>query len=187
MTTLARLREVVGAHLPVAMALPPEFRPAAVLVPVLDAPLRLILTRRPDAMPTHPGQIAFPGGRRDEGDASPAACALREADEELGIPEHAVELLGQLDDFATPSRYVVTPVVGLVQPGLVLRPSPREVAEVFEVPLAALAEPGVFKDMGEREFLGVRQRLSAFLVGERNIWGITARVIQQLLALLNAA
>ncbi len=184
---IERVREAVAAHRARAMTLPADhsFREASVLVPIVAAdPVRVILTVRPETMRTHSGQIAFPGGRRDAEDADAIACALREAEEELGIPRDAVEVAGELDQFATPSGYVVSPVVGIVRPGLTLCPHPGEVAEVFELTLEALATPGVFAELHEREFLGVRQRLCEFNIESRRIWGITARVIHQLLTLL---
>ena len=189
--TVAAVRRVLARHqrTPFSLQVDRELKPASVLVPIIDAPAvhggpRLILTRRPDEMRTHSGQIAFPGGRRDPEDASEIACALREAEEELGIPARAVEVLGALDDTASPFGYVVTAVVGLVAPETRLLPNEREVAEVFDVKLSDLIRHDVFQDLGEREFLGVRQRLSAYQVGERRIWGLTARLIQNLLELL---
>ena len=164
----------------------PTFRPAAVLVPLVErqgAP-HLLFTLRSAELAVHSGQISFPGGKADEGDADRIATALREADEELGIAPDKVEILGLLDDVPTPSQFVITPVVGLVraEPGH-YRPHLSEVAEVFEIPLEELTRPSAFEDLGEVDREGRSYRLCAFRVGDRNIWGATARMVLQLLEL----
>src|SRR5260370_882378 len=128
------------------------FLESAVLVPIVvepDASARLLFTVRPADMSKHAGQIAFPGGKRDPGDADLAATALREAAEELGIEPAAVEVLGLLDDVPTPTGFVITPVVARLLGPLELRPSAREVAEVFAVPLDELRDPTRYKSEGE--------------------------------------
>lgn len=167
----------------------PGFRPAAVLVPLVPraGATHLVFTLRSDDLPTHSGQVSFPGGKVDEGDADHVAAALREAEEEVGLtPEH-VEVLGFLDDVVTPSGFVIRPVVGLVAEAGVLRAASGEVAETFELPLAALAAPGVFRDLGDVERAGRTYRLVAFDLAGRNIWGATARVVAQLLELVGSA
>lgn len=115
---------------------------AAVLVPIVlrEQPM-VLLTERTVHLSTHSGQIAFPGGRCDPQDANPAATALREAWEEVGLEACFVEVLGTLPTYITGSSFMVSPVVALVQPDCVLRPNPHEVADVFEVPLAFLLNP----------------------------------------------
>ena len=116
--------------------------PAAVLIAISDeAEPQLLLTRRPTTMARHPGQIAFPGGRVDGGDANAIAAALREAEEEVALDRHHVEVLGTLENYETGTGFSIVPVVGLVPPGLVLVPHEREVAEVFHVPFAHVIDP----------------------------------------------
>ena len=115
---------------------------ASVLVPlVLRDEMTVLLTQRTDHLNDHPGQISFPGGRAETSDADATATALREAHEEIGLEPFEIEVLGSLPTYTTSTGFIVTPVVGLVQPGAPLRPDPFEVAEVFEVPLAWLMNP----------------------------------------------
>jgi 8-oxo-dGTP pyrophosphatase MutT (NUDIX family) len=117
--------------------------PAAVLVPLVQRPggLTVLLTERTMHLSTHSGQVAFPGGKVDSGDASAAAAALREAEEEVALPRGFVEVIGQLPVYVTGTQFIVTPVVALVRPGFVLHPNPDEVAHAFEVPLDFLMNP----------------------------------------------
>ena len=156
-------------------------RPASVLVPVVRRPrgLQLLLTKRSETLRSHRGQISFPGGRREETDASAAAAALREAEEEVGIPGGAVEVVGYLDDYPTLTRYLVTPVVGLVDDVAEVRPCAREVAEVFEVPLSFVL--GV--DNFERKILsreGFNVPFFELNYGSYRIWGATAGMLWNL-------
>jgi 8-oxo-dGTP pyrophosphatase MutT (NUDIX family) len=156
-------------------------RPASVLVPVVRRPrgLQVLLTRRSETMRSHRGQISFPGGRREETDASAAAAALREAEEEVGIPGSAIEVVGYLDDYPTLTRYVVTPVVGLVDDVAEVRPCAREVAEIFEVPLAFV----LGQDNFERKILsreGFNVPFFELNFGSYRIWGATAGMLWNL-------
>ena len=164
------------------------YRRAAVLVPLVvrgGAPA-IVFTVLTADLPTHAGQISFPGGGAEARDADATATAVREAEEELGIDPAAVRTLGLLDDQGTPARFVITPVVGLLGAGAEpFRPSPREVAEVFEVDVRALRDPAVFRDLGPVERDGREYWLCAYVVGERNIWGATARIVHDLLPLLD--
>lgn len=155
--------------------------PAAVLVPIVNRPegLQVLLTQRSADLPDHPGQISFPGGRVEPEDASLAAAALREAQEEVGLaPEH-VAVLGQLATYETVSGFRVTPVVGWLEPPFTLTPDPVEVAEVFEVPLAHLLEPANqqrhFRMLGE-----IRRDYWAIPYEARFIWGATAAMLLML-------
>ncbi|OLC56072.1 MAG: hypothetical protein AUH92_00830 [Acidobacteria bacterium 13_1_40CM_4_69_4] len=117
---------------------------AAVLVPIVDdgGPLRLLLTRRTEDLPTHAGQVAFPGGLVEAGEDDPVRTALREAEEEIGLPPGAVEVLGLLDDFPTRTDTVtVTPVAGVLRQVPELRPGAAEVARIFDIPIAELMQP----------------------------------------------
>lgn len=158
-----------------------RLKPAAVLVPILarDGSHTVLLTRRADTLRQHRGQISFPGGRRDDADASFADAALREAEEEVGLPPSAVELLGYLDDYPTMTGYRITPVVGIVEGGFVPRTDPGEVAETFEVPLElVLAE-----DRFERKALrrgGLNVPFLELRYGDYAIWGATAGILWNL-------
>lgn len=155
-------------------------REAAVLVPVVrrDGETRLILTRRNDSLRHHAGQISFPGGRI-EADESPLHAALREAEEEIGLPPDATEALGYLDPLATITGFRVVPVLGLVHGEPILRPDPGEVAETFEVPLDFVLDPAnharhsTFWKGAERNYIEI-------LWGQRRIWGVTAGIIANL-------
>ncbi len=154
--------------------------PAAVLVPIVErAEPTVILTERPATMRRHPGQISFPGGRIDPGDEGPVAAALREAQEEIGLPPHAVELVGIADRYRTVTGFEVTPVVGVLSPGLALAPHPGEVAAMFEAPLDYLLRPE-HQIVRAVEWRG-RERLYYEIEWEgRRIWGATAAMIVNL-------
>jgi len=157
------------------------FRAAAVLVPIIDYPdgMTVLLTRRPDHMNKHAGQVAFPGGRVDPADAHPVAAALREAEEEVGLLPHHVEIVGRLDDYHTGTGFQITPVVGIVTPGLTLKPCDEEVAEIFEVPLSFLMNPENHLRK-ETEFNGRLAQYYAMPYKDYNIWGATAGMLVNL-------
>lgn len=164
----------------------PEFTAAAVLVPVVarhPGPT-LLYTQRPQDMPTHAGQISFPGGRCEPRDVNTRATALREAHEELGIEPAHVQVLGELDDVATPVGFVITPVVGWLGGLPELKPDPREVDEYFEVSIDDLIDPAHFRDQGIREIAGKTYRTPEYRAAGRLIWGATARITQRLLEIL---
>ncbi|MCW7536474.1 CoA pyrophosphatase [Aquabacterium sp. A7-Y] len=164
---------------------------ASVLVPlVMRDELTVLLTRRTEHLRDHAGQISFPGGRAEPHDADTAATALREAEEEVGLPHHHVEVIGQLPIYSTVSAFLVTPVVALVQPGFLPQPDPFEVAEVFEVPLAFLMQPAhhqrhAFEFGGQRrEFFSIPWSGSA--ASPYFIWGATAAMLRNLYRFLAA-
>lgn len=163
-----------------------DYRPAAVAVLLRErgGATHVPLIVRPSGMRAHSGQIALPGGVRDDCDADFAACAVREAEEELGIAPSAMRVLGELDDVPTPTGFVITPVVAELMGAVDYRPSPDEVSAVFEAPLDTFADPATAEDMGEREHWGIRYRLHAYRFGEHRIWGATARVLEDLHTLL---
>jgi 8-oxo-dGTP pyrophosphatase MutT (NUDIX family) len=154
--------------------------PAAVLVAVVDKPEpAVILTMRPETMRRHAGQISFPGGRIDPDDDGPIAAALREAEEEIGLPPSQVEVIGLADIYRTVTGFEVTPVVGIVPPGLKLTPHPGEVAAMFEAPLAYLLDPAHHH---ERTAIWRGRERTYFEIeweGQR-IWGATAAMIVNL-------
>ncbi|MBK7791236.1 MAG: CoA pyrophosphatase [Betaproteobacteria bacterium] len=152
--------------------------PAAVLVPLVNRPagLQVLLTQRTAHLSDHAGQISFPGGRAEPSDPSLAGTALRETEEEVGLPASAVSVLGRLPDYETVTGYRVTPVVGWVDPPFTLRPDPHEVADVFEVPLDFLLDPAHqqrhFRTLGE-----TRRDYWAIPWQDRYIWGATAAML----------
>jgi 8-oxo-dGTP pyrophosphatase MutT (NUDIX family) len=186
-TSDAPPRPVAPLELPMQLGklIPPlvfkSLQSACVLVPVMRRPegLRVLLTLRSEAMPSHKGQISFPGGRRQDSDASAAAAARREAEEETGIPPAAVEVIGYLDDYPTISQYLITPVVGLVEDVKEVKPCAREVAEIFEVPLAFLLEPASFeRKVFSRD--GFNVPFFELNYGAYRIWGATAGMLWNL-------
>jgi 8-oxo-dGTP pyrophosphatase MutT (NUDIX family) len=160
-----------------AMAPP---RPAAVLVPImLRERLTVLLTQRSQDMPSHPGQISFPGGKVEPGDADALHCALREANEEIGLTADHVEHLGYLDSYRTGTGFLITPAVGLVLPGFTMTLAEREVAEVFEVPLAFLMDEANHQK-AEREWRGRQRHFYAMPYEGRYIWGATAGMLKNM-------
>jgi 8-oxo-dGTP pyrophosphatase MutT (NUDIX family) len=160
--------------------------PAAVLLAILDrGEARLVFAKRTERVAHHRGQVSFPGGIVDPGDPSAEAAALRESEEEVGLPRTAVEVLGALDDTETvATRFVITPFVGLVRGPVVLRPDGHEIEKVIEVPVASLLEPrSVRVEQWERD--GVRRPVYFFDYAGETIWGATAWILKQYLDLVS--
>ena len=156
-----------------------EHREAAVLVAITDRPRPgLILTQRPEAMRTHAGQVAFPGGRIDEGEDAVSA-ALREAQEELDLNPALVRLLGEADPYCTVTGYWVTPVIGIIPPDLELVPNPTEVADWFEAPLDFVLDPANQRRM-TAEYRGRMRHYYQIDWQGRHIWGATAAMLVNL-------
>lgn len=151
--------------------------PAAVLMAISEeADPQLLLTRRTMHLKRHAGQVAFPGGRLDAGDASLIAAALREAHEEVALPPSLVNILGTLDPYRTGTGFLVTPVVGVVPPGLALQGHPDEVDEVFHVPLAHALDPSNhIRQSGQWQ--GETRHYWTIQHDRHVIWGATAGMI----------
>jgi 8-oxo-dGTP pyrophosphatase MutT (NUDIX family) len=190
----ARLREIVAeplsgevAHggdvLGVLDTLPV---PAAVLVPIILGPKPgVLLTKRNAHLNRHGGQVSFPGGRIDATDADAEAAALREAEEEIALDRSHVEVLGRMADFLTGTGYRITPVLGVMQPGLELRPAPDEVEAVFELPLGVLLDPDAPKQ--RRHYVrGIWREYWVWPHPDHYIWGATAAILVHLARKLRA-
>lgn len=155
---------------------------AAVLLPVIRRPEPVLLfTRRTEHLARHSGQVSFPGGRSEAHDLSPVETALRETFEETGIDPGFVSVAGYLDRYLTGTGFEIQPVVGLLADGFALKPDPREVAEIFEVPLAFLLDPANVR-RESRQFGGRERRFHAFTCQGHEIWGATAAIIVNLAA-----
>jgi len=175
----ARLRRVVE---------PGPLVRAAVLVPLVErGGPHVIFAKRTDRVGTHRGQISFPGGTIDPADPSPLDAALRESEEEVGLPRAAVEPLGALDDTETfATQFVITPWVGVVREPVVWRPDGEEIEEVIEVPFASLVERANFRvEHWERD--GVVRPVYFYDWGGEVIWGATARIVKHYLDLVTGA
>jgi 8-oxo-dGTP pyrophosphatase MutT (NUDIX family) len=160
--------------------------PAAVLVPIVEreSGLTLLLTRRTDHLDVHAGQISFPGGRVEAGEGLEEA-ALRETEEEVGLPRRHVRLIGRLDTYVTRTGFEVTPMVGAVTPPFPIAPDSFEVAEVFEVPLPFFLAPGS-QQRHTRVFQGRQRQFYAFPYENYYIWGATAGMLVNLVQVLSA-
>jgi len=156
-------------------------RDAAVLVPIVkrDREVTVILTRRTENLPSHAGQIAFPGGKIDPQDDGPASASLREAEEEIGLSAEAVVLLGFGDTYVTGSGYRIVPVVGLVDPQASVKANPHEVAEIFEVPLSFLMN-AANHHQGRRTWQGHERKFYVMPYYQHYIWGVTAGIVRTL-------
>ena len=162
--------------------------PAAVLVPIVAHPhgLTVLFTKRTPHLKAHSGQVSFPGGRAEPEDPDPEYTALRESEEEIGLPRDKVEVLARLPEYLTRTGFRVTPVIGIVTPPLELVPDAREVDEVFEVPLAYVLDPANHR----RESRQIGERLASYYVIEhhgRVIWGATAGMLVNFYRRLAAA
>ena len=154
---------------------------ASVLVPIVAHPsgLTVLFTQRTAHLKSHSGQVSFPGGRAEPGDTTPEFTALRESQEEIGLRPERVEILARLSDYITRTGYQVTPIVGLLTPPLELVPDPREVQEIFEVPLAFLLDPRNHRRQ-TRELNGKTVGFYEMTFQQHTIWGATAGMLMNL-------
>jgi 8-oxo-dGTP pyrophosphatase MutT (NUDIX family) len=158
-----------------------KLRPAAVLIAIADAPggAEVILTKRASHLKHHPGQIAFPGGKLDDGDADLVSAALREAEEEIGLPRDLVSVLELMPIHETVTSYEVTPVIAVLNGDFDPVPELGEVAEIFRVPLAFLMDPSAYR-VERRRWRGVWRQFYVVPYGPYYIWGATARMLKSL-------
>ncbi len=158
-----------------------KLKPAAVLVPLVfhDDGATVLLTQRATNLNSHSGQISFPGGQRERADRTPEDTALRETEEEIGLPRMHIELVGRLGTHDTGSGYRVMPVIGLIAPPFPIQPEPLEVAEVFEVPLDHVLEPANHR-FETRIHRGSERQFCVMPYGDYFIWGLTARLLREL-------
>jgi 8-oxo-dGTP pyrophosphatase MutT (NUDIX family) len=170
----------LDGHLP-----KPGRRPAAVLVPLVmhESGMAIILTQRSAHLTEHAGEVSFPGGRLEAEDDGPVDAALRETEEEIGLPRSLIRVVGQLDDYETSTGYVVTPIVGLIRPPFEVTPDPFEVEEVFEVPLSFILDQ-TNHELRIGVFRGKERRYYAMPYEGRFIWGATAGMLVNLFEVL---
>ena len=191
MTRDAVIDALKTAPAPVLDAPPSDWEPepankqAAVLVPLVDyrQGMSIVFGQKADNLRSHAGQISFPGGRIEPGDDDEVAAALREAQEEVGIDPDRVEIIGRLNTLRAGSGYAIAPVVGIVEPPVTLRPDGVEVIDAFEVPLDFLIDPRNHR----RESMfwrGADRWYSVFEYQDRYIWGATAAILVNLVAVL---
>jgi 8-oxo-dGTP pyrophosphatase MutT (NUDIX family) len=156
-----------------------ERKPAAVLIPIVrrEPGATMLFTQRTDNLTSHPGQVAFPGGKIDDSDASAEAAALREAEEEIGLRPDDVEMIGRAPDYLTGSGYHIAPVLGLVKPDARFTLNEHEVSDIFEVPLSFLMDPANHV-IGSRVWQGVRRTYYEMPYEDRYIWGVTAGMVR---------
>lgn len=167
-----RMLQIVAEERPI--------RPAAVLIGiVMHAEPTVLLTQRAAHLNDHAGQISFPGGKIDAGDASPLETALREADEEIGLDRAFIDPIGYLDVYATGFGFRILPTVARVRPGFALRVNPDEVDEAFEIPLAFLMNP-VNHQRHSKEWRGIMRSYYAMPFADRYVWGATAGILRVL-------
>lgn len=171
------------------------FREAAVLVPIIErtetdkkpGSLSIGFTLRSKKLSEHAGQVSFPGGKKESGENHPVQTAIRESVEEIGLDPAMLEVLGEIDDVATPASYIISPVVGWLLDPPPFIPSPQEVEEFFEVDVSELTDTSYLVHKGERRFMDQAYPMLEYHAGPHLIWGATARILQHVLGLWNIA
>ena len=151
---------------------------AAILIPIINGKdgLEVLLTRRADHLRNHAGQMSFPGGRIEQHDDSHIAAALRETEEEIGLPADRTEIIGHLGDYYSVTNYCITPVIGIIHGEFELTVDPNEVAEIIHVPLDYLMNPAVF-ELDESVYDSIMRRYYSTYYGKHRIWGVSAGII----------
>jgi 8-oxo-dGTP pyrophosphatase MutT (NUDIX family) len=177
---LSRLRTMLAQRVSIAIDAP-ELRRACVLIPLIrsNGSWSVLFTRRAENLPAHSGQISFPGGAVEDGEALPDA-AIREAEEEVGIPSRDVELIGRLDDLITNSGFLVAPFVGVIHGPIEYAMQESEVVEVFEVPIDALIDPAK-PEVRYVPFRNRRYPAYFYPYQQYEIWGLTGRMLKEFL------
>jgi 8-oxo-dGTP pyrophosphatase MutT (NUDIX family) len=180
--TIAAIAERLRERVPVRLPLPPGARRAAVLLLLSEGPagVEVLLTERSDDVQVHKGQVSLPGGMAEPDDRDEVATALREASEEVGLDPGAVRVVGQLDDYHTITRFLVTPIVALVPSFAGLGPASPEVASVFAFPLSWLVEPSHLESIPWERHGRIENVLST-TYDNHVIWGATARILTNLM------
>lgn len=182
-TWLDELRDRLASHTRTPLTPAAGLRRAGVFAPlyVREGELWVLFTKRTAKLETHPGQVSFPGGARDDGDADLLATALRETEEELGLPREKLAVLGALSPIATVTDFYVEPYVGAIPYPLALSPSKDEIEELWEIPVSALMSPTAVE---ERAFPGREEPVLYYHYGPKTVWGATARILSELLEVL---
>jgi 8-oxo-dGTP pyrophosphatase MutT (NUDIX family) len=178
-----KIREALNAHRRVPMDSGPV--PSAVLIPILfkNGECHILFTKRTQNLNHHRGEISFPGGVRQEGDADALQTALRETREEIGIFPEDVEILGTLDDFYSIHNYLITPFVGIIPPDYRYRINNDEIERIIEVPISHLLDPGIFR-VEDWSWKGRTQPVCFYVYGNDEIWGVTGAILKQFLDLV---
>ena len=155
--------------------------PAAVLVPLInqESEITVLLTKRTNNLNNHAGQISFPGGRVDKNDRDPEHTALRETEEEIGLGERQIEIVGRLNNYVVGTGFLVSPVIGFIDPPFQLTPHEGEVAEIFEAPLSFVTHPDNF-ERHTRTIKGIERSYFVVQWKDRLIWGATAGMLRDL-------
>ena len=155
--------------------------PAAVLVPLVnqETGITVLLTKRTNNLNNHAGQISFPGGRVDEKDRNPEHTALRETEEEIGLHKRQIEVVGRLNEYVVGTGFLVSPIIGFIEPPFNITPHENEVAEVFEAPLSFVTHPDNF-ERRTRMIRGIKRSYFAVQWKDRLIWGATAGMLRDL-------